>query len=68
MIMYGTWSTFPMIRLISTVICVFNKKIASDNTLSSYTARLVAQGFSQKYGINYDKILGLSNKCDASPT
>ena len=34
---------------------VFKKKIGSDQNLSSYKARLVAQGFSQKHGVNYDE-------------
>ena len=34
---------------------VFKKKFASDGKLSCYKARLVAQGFSQIHGINYDE-------------
>ena len=34
---------------------VFKKKLAADGSISSYKARLVAQGFTQQYGVNYDE-------------
>lgn len=34
---------------------IFKKKIGSDGSVCSYKARLVAQGFSQKMGIDYDE-------------
>ena len=34
---------------------VFKRKIAGDGSLSTYKARLVAQGYTQKLGINYDE-------------
>ena len=34
---------------------IFKKKVGADGTVCSYKARLVAQGFSQKIGIDYDE-------------
>lgn len=35
---------------------VFKRKLNEQNKVVSYKARLVAQGFSQKYGIDYDEV------------
>ena len=34
---------------------VFKEKMGADNTTERYKARLVAQGFSQKRGLDYDE-------------
>ena len=35
---------------------VFKKTTKADDSIARYKARLVAQGFSQKQGLDYDKI------------
>ena len=35
---------------------VFKLKVAADGSIDRYKARLVAQGFSQKFGVDYDEI------------
>ena len=34
---------------------MFKLKVAADGSIDRYKARLVAQGFSQKFGVDYDE-------------
>lgn len=46
----------PKDRRALTARWVFKKKIGQDGTVSQYKARLVARGFQQQEGIDYDEI------------
>ena len=35
---------------------MFKLKVAADGSIDRYKARLVAQGFSQKFGVDYDEM------------
>ncbi|CAL1376492.1 unnamed protein product [Linum trigynum] len=52
-----TWEVIPRTPDMSVVGCkwVFTVKLKPDGSLDRYKARLVAQGFSQEYGIDYDE-------------
>ncbi|CAL9010999.1 unnamed protein product [Prunus brigantina] len=53
----GTWTLVPPPSHTNIVGCkwIFKVKKNADGTISRYKARLVAQGFSQEYGLDYDE-------------
>lgn len=53
----GTWSLVPHPACTNVVGCkwIFKIKINADDIVSRYKARLIAQGFSQEYGLDYDE-------------
>lgn len=53
-----TWYLEPIPRNKTAIGCkwVFKVKKSSDNTPDRFKARLVAQGFSQKFGIDYEEV------------
>ncbi|KZV22697.1 Cysteine-rich RLK (receptor-like protein kinase) 8 [Dorcoceras hygrometricum] len=52
-----TWEVMPLPKNRKTVGCrwVFNVKLNSDGSLERYKARLVARGYTQTYGIDYQE-------------
>ena len=54
----ATWEVVPLPTDRKPVGCkwVFKRKHDSNGEVTSYKARLVAQGFSQKYGTDYDEV------------
>ncbi|KZV23158.1 hypothetical protein F511_04997 [Dorcoceras hygrometricum] len=52
-----TWELMPLPKDKKTVGCkwVFNVKLNSDGSLERYKARLVARGYTQTYGIDYQE-------------
>ena len=50
-----TLQTLPKDRKVVGSTWVYKKKIGPDGEISSYKARLVAQGYSQQYGIDYQE-------------
>ncbi|BBH06313.1 hypothetical protein Prudu_017933 [Prunus dulcis] len=53
----GTWTLVPSPPNTNIVGCkwIFKIKKNADGTISRYKARLVAQGFSQEYGLDYEE-------------
>lgn len=53
----NVWTLCELPSYVQPIKCkwVFKRKVDSNGNLSTYKARLVAQGFTQKYGINYDE-------------
>ena len=53
----GTWDLVDLLAGKSTIGCkwVYTIKTQSDGTVDRYKARLVANGFTQEYGINYEE-------------
>lgn len=52
-----TWELVPKPRDVKPIYCkwVYKIKTHSDGLIERYKARLVAQGFSQQYGLDYDE-------------
>ncbi len=57
----GTWDFVDLPAGKSAIGCkwVYTIKTRSDGTVDRYKARLVANGFTQEYGINYEETFGL---------
>jgi ATP-binding cassette subfamily B (MDR/TAP) protein 1 len=55
----GTWDLVELPRNRKAVSCkwVFRLKQVSDSSDPKYKARIVAKGFRQEYGVDFDKIL-----------
>lgn len=53
-----TWDLEPAPRNQTTIGCkwVFKIKRTADNSADRFKARLVAQGFSQKFGVDYEEV------------
>lgn len=54
----ATWEVVPLPNDRKPVGCkwVFKRKLGSNGEITRYKARLVAQGFSQRYGTDYDEV------------
>ena len=59
-----TWNLVPLPPDITPVTCkwVYKIKTHSDGSIARYKARLVAQEFSQEYGLNYEETFALVAK------
>ncbi|CAM8884723.1 unnamed protein product [Rhodiola kirilowii] len=57
----GTWEVVPLPPHVCPVTCkwIYMVKIRSDGSLERYKARLVARGFQQEYGRDYDETFRL---------
>jgi hypothetical protein len=57
----GTWHLVPPQPGLNVVDCkwVFKMKQKSDGSVDLYKARLVARGFKQQYGVDYDDTFSL---------
>ncbi|KAL0404475.1 UNVERIFIED_CONTAM: Retrovirus-related Pol polyprotein from transposon TNT 1-94 [Sesamum radiatum] len=55
-----TWELVPKPKNYDPVTCkwVYRLKKKSDGTIDRYKARLVARGFSQNYGLDYEETFG----------
>jgi len=53
----GTWDLVPLPPDVTRITCkwVYKVKTRSDGSLEHYKARLVARGFQQEYGIDYEE-------------
>ncbi|CAM8910997.1 unnamed protein product [Rhodiola kirilowii] len=53
----GTWEMVPLPSHVRPITCkwIYTVKICSDGSLERYKARLVARGFQQEYGRDYDE-------------
>lgn len=56
-----TWSLVPLPPDKNLVSCkwIFKLKRHADGTIARHKARLVAMGFSQEYGVDYDETFSL---------
>ncbi|KAL0549968.1 hypothetical protein IC582_014463 [Cucumis melo] len=54
-----TWDLVPKPKDVKPISCkwVYKVKTRADGTIERYKARLVARGFSQQYGLDYDETL-----------
>ena len=52
--MYGNWWSYPMAERLGSK-WVFKEKIGADGSIEGYKARLVAQGYLQQRGLDYDE-------------
>jgi hypothetical protein len=51
----GTWDLVPLPSNVTPITCKWVYKVRSDGSLERYKARLVARGFQQEYGIDYEE-------------
>ncbi|CAM8941233.1 unnamed protein product [Rhodiola kirilowii] len=53
----GTWEVVPLPSHVRPITCkwIYTVKTRSDGSLGRYKARLVARGFQQEYGRDYDE-------------
>jgi hypothetical protein len=60
-----TWHLVPPRKGTNVIDCkwVLKVKYKADGSLDKYKGRLVAKGFKQRYGIDYEDTFSLSSKC-----
>ena len=63
-----TWELVPTPREVQPISCkwVYKVKTKPDGTIERYKARLVARGFSQQYGLDYDEKFSPVAKIDTT--
>ncbi|XP_019104308.1 uncharacterized mitochondrial protein AtMg00820-like [Beta vulgaris subsp. vulgaris] len=59
-----TWELVPKPREVQPISCKWVDKVKTrpDGTIGRYKARLVARGFSQQYGLDYDEMFSRVTK------
>ncbi|KFD60147.1 LOW QUALITY PROTEIN: hypothetical protein M514_27675 [Trichuris suis] len=67
---YKVWELVDLPQGKKPISCkwVFKAKLDSQGRVQTYNARLVARGFSQKYGEDYERSVGASTRLHNNPT
>jgi hypothetical protein len=65
LVVNNTWSLVPLLKGRKPISCkwVFKIKHGVDGEVERYKARLVARGFTQTFGVNYNETFALIIKC-----